>query len=300
MQNKSSNFIPDFFTNSTFTALKKFSFSKKFSRQNIHNGRHLSEQRGFGIEFADYRSYEQGDHPKYIDWYHYARSDKLYVKRFNESTAYSISLIVDTSTSMIHRLYPEKWLYCKEIILSLAFIALNSYEHFRIIISPIDNPKRITGKESFINICKKLAYTTSSSKETHPQAILNCIKTARNGELIILVSDFLDDPSNLIPKLKLMRRKKLSCIGIQILSELDLNPFVFNSTMSLIDSESGEKIIINSNNEIKEEYKKRLHEHQKKLSEIFTEYGSLFIYATSKVDTITFINESLYRSGILV
>ena len=67
----------------------------------MRQGGHASIKRGQGIEFSDYRQYQLGDNPRYIDWGLYGRSDKLYVKRFSEEQDLSVLIILDTSASMV-------------------------------------------------------------------------------------------------------------------------------------------------------------------------------------------------------
>ncbi len=70
-------------------------------------GLHKSPFHGFSVEFAEHRSYNQGESVKNIDWKLFARTDKLFVKRFEEETNLRCQLVIDASSSMF---YPEKGL----------------------------------------------------------------------------------------------------------------------------------------------------------------------------------------------
>ena len=63
-------------------------------------GLHRSPRRGFSVEFAEHRMYQPGDEPRYLDWRLLARSDRLYVKQFEEETNLRAMLVLDTSRSM--------------------------------------------------------------------------------------------------------------------------------------------------------------------------------------------------------
>src|ERR1041384_3305639 len=63
-------------------------------------GLHKSPFHGFSVEFAEHRIYNTGESTRYIDWKLYGRSDKLYVKRFEEETNLRCQLIIDNSSSM--------------------------------------------------------------------------------------------------------------------------------------------------------------------------------------------------------
>ena len=65
-------------------------------------GKHKSPYHGFSVEFSEHRLYNQGESPKHIDWKLYARSDKLFVKRYEEETNLRCQLILDVSSSMYY------------------------------------------------------------------------------------------------------------------------------------------------------------------------------------------------------
>ena len=66
-------------------------------------GMHPSPYHGFSVEFSEYREYSPGDDPRYLDWRLYARSDRYYVKRFEDETNLRCYLVLDTSRSMSYR-----------------------------------------------------------------------------------------------------------------------------------------------------------------------------------------------------
>ena len=63
-------------------------------------GLHRSPFHGFSVEFAEHRQYNQGESTKHIDWKLFARSDRLYIKQYEEETNLRCQLVVDTSSSM--------------------------------------------------------------------------------------------------------------------------------------------------------------------------------------------------------
>src|SRR6187431_1746377 len=64
------------------------------------HGLHRSPYHGFSVEFTEYRQYSPGDDPRYLDWKLYARSDRFYLKRFQDETNLRCYLLVDLSRSM--------------------------------------------------------------------------------------------------------------------------------------------------------------------------------------------------------
>ena len=74
----------------------------KFVVEGFISGLHKSPYHGFSVEFSQYRQYMPGDDPKHIDWKAYARTDRYYIKQFEEETNLNCYLLLDTSESMAH------------------------------------------------------------------------------------------------------------------------------------------------------------------------------------------------------
>jgi len=91
-------------------------------------GLHRSPHRGFSAEFAELRAYQAGDDLRYIDWRMYGRSDRYYVKQFEEETNLRAHLLIDVSESMGWSsepgVLPSKLWYAKHLAASLAMILL--------------------------------------------------------------------------------------------------------------------------------------------------------------------------------
>src|SRR5207248_4132107 len=90
-------------------------------------GIHRSPFRGFSVEFTEHRAYQQGDEPRYLDWKILARSDRLFVKQFEEETNLRAMILVDVSRSMAWRGAPArltKRAYADRLVAALALILL--------------------------------------------------------------------------------------------------------------------------------------------------------------------------------
>src|SRR5215831_18854639 len=87
-------------------------------------GGHLSLRRGTGLEFADYRHYTPGDDPRYIDWKLYSRTDRPYIKLFQEEEELYTYLFLDLSASMAHPAGDEKDVAARDLALALAYVVL--------------------------------------------------------------------------------------------------------------------------------------------------------------------------------
>ena len=107
--------------------LKKLEALQLKSRRTFlgsRQGQHRSLRKGHGLEFDDHRSYAPGDDYRYIDWAVYGRTDKIYLKQFREEQDLSVSVLIDSSKSMIHT--EKKFSYAKSLGLALSYTALNN------------------------------------------------------------------------------------------------------------------------------------------------------------------------------
>src|SRR5713101_7785201 len=90
-------------------------------------GLHRSPFRGFSVEFTEHRAYQPGDEPRYLDWRILARTDRLFVKQFEEETNLRAMILLDASRSMAWRGAPErltKRAYADRLAAALALILL--------------------------------------------------------------------------------------------------------------------------------------------------------------------------------
>ena len=80
--------------------IKSLQFRARIVVQGFLSGLHRSPHHGFSVEFSEYRQYSPGDDPRYLDWKLFARSDRYYIKRFEDETNLRCHLLVDLSRSM--------------------------------------------------------------------------------------------------------------------------------------------------------------------------------------------------------
>src|SRR5215218_78525 len=84
----------------TLMRIKSLHLRAQIVVQGFLSGLHRSPHHGFSVEFSEYRQYTSGDDPRYVDWRVLARSDRYYIKRFEDETNLRCHLLVDLSKSM--------------------------------------------------------------------------------------------------------------------------------------------------------------------------------------------------------
>ena len=208
-------------------------------------GQHRSPYHGFSVEFAEHRSYEPGDEVKHIDWKLYGKTNRLYVKRFEEETNLRAHLILDTSKSMTYSSGKVTKLdYGSYLLAALSYLMISQQdaagvvlfdEKIRSFIPPKSTP-------SHLNTLLNTLDVKQPGNDTKIETVLHEMADRINKRgLVIIISDLLDDPKSILNGLKHFRHKKQEVILFHILDRNELE-FDFNSRTKFIDMESGAEI----------------------------------------------------------
>ena len=208
-------------------------------------GQHRSPYHGFSVEFAEHRSYEPGDEVKYIDWKLYGKTNRLYVKRFEEETNLRAHLILDTSKSMTYASGKVTKLdYGSYLLAALSYLMISQQdaagvvlfdEKIRSFIPPKSTP-------SHLNTLLNTLDVKQPGNDTKIETVLHEMADRINKRgLVVIISDLLDDPKSILNGLKHFRYKNQEVILFHILDRNELE-FDFNSRTKFIDMESGAEI----------------------------------------------------------
>lgn len=237
--------------------LLKLSSKRAFLGQK--QGGHISIKRGHGIEFSDFRQYQIGDDPRHIDWNLYARSEKMYIKRFQEEQDITLHLILDSSNSMFE---PEidKWQRVCEIALSLSYIASMNQDRIQIAIPGFLNGKKYSGKSSFYRILDDLKKVKMSPTKDYFKDVKTSIASAKFPGIAVFLSDFLFPQNDFQEIFNYLIGKNLDLTAIQVLGKIDLD-LNSETEMLAVDSETGKEILLNLDSNSIKEYQEILNRH---------------------------------------
>lgn len=244
-------------------------------------GLHKSPFHGFSVEFAEHRLYNPGDNLRYVDWKVYGRSDKMFLKKFEEETNLRCCLAIDTSSSMDYPLTGMtkldyacisaaslSWLIRKQMdALSLALFDTNLYY-----LCPAK-----TGNKQQKFVINELEQLLSRKKEKTatdlPNSLHQLAERLHQRSLVIVFSDIPESPSeasSLLSALQHLKYNKHEVIFIHIVygqKEIEFN--FENRPYQLEDPETGESFLLNPEN-----YKSLYQEEIKKYRE-FLHYEML-------------------------
>lgn len=291
--------LPETFTPDYLRRLELLRIEARRSFLGLRQGGHISLKRGHGIEFSDYRKYELGDDPRHIDWGVYARSDRLYVKRFQEEQELTVLIIVDPTASMNTPQNERKWETARDLALSLAYVALMQQD--TVVLSA---PGHFTspgsyGGRAIHNLGTELMKVVPGKEVDFVTESLAVVSRVRFPGVVVLISDFLFELHDTRKICNSLRAKNFDVNAVQILSPSDREPFKSKQAVVAIDSESGEQVELALNSEIRKDYAFLLNEHIRELNEYFS--GAGIRHSTTYTDgqLADFILNNLARTGLL-
>ncbi len=206
------------------------------------SGLHRSPYKGFSVEFAEYRQYMPGDDLSTLDWKVFARSDRHYVKKFEEETNLECHVLLDVSASMAYRggAAMSKVEYGSVLAASLAYLMHRQRDATGL----IEFDDRIRGR------------LPASARPGHLHAILLALDKIAPGaksdvgrplhqlaealgkrSLVVLISDLLDDPDRVVRGLKHLRFRGTDVIDFPVLDPNELQ-YAFRGAAKFTDVES--------------------------------------------------------------
>ncbi|MGQ0703959.1 MAG: DUF58 domain-containing protein [Gemmatimonadales bacterium] len=177
-------------------------------------GLHRSPRRGFFIEFAEHRMYQPGDEPRYLDWRLLGRSDRLYVKQFEEETNLRAMLVLDTSRSMDWSGAPEQRLtklaYAHCLVAALALVLLRQRDATGLV--TFDEAVRCmvpprARHTQWHRLLRELRASSAGGGTAAEPALRRVVEQLRRRGLVVFISDLLFDPPLVLTALKYLRHR---------------------------------------------------------------------------------------------
>lgn len=240
-------------------------------------GLHKSPFHGFSVEFAEHRLYNTGESVRNIDWKLYGRTDKLFVKRYEEETNLRCQLVIDVSSSMY---YPQqkfnKLQFSVYSAASLIYLLQKQRDAFGLSYFSDDveyaSPAKSTTahQKQLFNELENLLDRNVNGQGTHIAASLHQIaEQIHKRSLVIIFSDMLEGASTdldaIFSALQHLKHNKHEVIIFNVLDHSKELNFEFdNRPYHFIDVETGKELKVHPN-QIKEQYQQATHDYQKAL-----------------------------------
>jgi uncharacterized protein (DUF58 family) len=209
--------------------------------EGILSGLHRSPYRGLSSEFSEYRQYQLGDELSRLDWKVYARSDRYYIKEFEDETNVNAYIVLDASASMDFGTGPlTKWQYGATIAASLAYLLQRQNDAVALVMLDeairVETQSRAT-RGHLIHLIGEME-KTAPSRGTRLAEVLHRVAAKINRKsLIVVVSDLLDDPPAVIHALRHLQFGGNEVAVFHIADPAELR-FEFEGPMRFVEPES--------------------------------------------------------------
>ncbi|MFL3027696.1 MAG: DUF58 domain-containing protein [Candidatus Neomarinimicrobiota bacterium] len=208
-------------------------------------GQHKSPFHGFSVEFAEHRAYGPGDEIRHVDWKLYGKTDRYFVKQYEEETNLRAYILLDTSRSMEYTSSKiSKLDYGNYLSAALAYLMINKQDGVGLTLFDNQIQKFIPprSKPSHINTILTHLDTIGSGKDTNVGIVLHeMAERIKKRGLVILISDLFDETENIIKGLKHFRHNKQEIIVFHIMDRKELD-FNFTNRTKFKDMETDEQI----------------------------------------------------------
>lgn len=231
----------------TIAKLSGIELKAKLVVEGFITGLHRSPYHGFSVEFAEHRQYRHGDELRHLDWKVFGRTNKFYVKQFEEETNMRGMIAVDCSGSMAYssKGIISKFDYSAYLAAALAMLMIKQRDAVGLALYDTEIKQFLpaNSKPSYISQILKTLETAEPSNETGTASSLERLaeKIKRRG-MVIVISDFFDDPKSVMKALKHFRHQNHEVIVFQILDPRELD-FKIGNAATIKDMETGEEMI---------------------------------------------------------
>ncbi|OYT32657.1 DUF58 domain-containing protein [Candidatus Woesearchaeota archaeon ex4484_78] len=259
-------------------------------------GEQESKSTGRGLVFKDHLIYVPGEDFRTIDWKVYARTDKLFVKRFEEERNLTVHIIVDFSASMNFGRNVTKADFASMLGLGFAYIALKNNERF--VLSTFSDKLEVfkphKGRSQMVSILSYLNKKKPKGKSNLFISLSSYKNLINSKSLIVVISDFLYPTDEI--RNALLYFKQHEVMLIQVLDKAEKN-LDLEGDFKLKDVESGDSLRTYIGPFAKKEYERMLSDHIAKIKNVCAEFNAKFYSADTSQSVFDVFFEALVSRG---
>ncbi len=190
--------------------------------EGVMSGMHKSPFKGFSVEFAEHRQYGPGDEIRHIDWRAFGKTDRYYVKEYEEETNLKAYLVVDTSGSMGYAgRTMAKFEYARQLAAALAYLMISQRDAVGLVTFDTAIRAMIPARSApnhFSILCKTLSDSTIGGETPLSGILHNLAERIRRRGLVIVLSDGFDDVDQLTNALRHLRHRRHEVLFFHVLA----------------------------------------------------------------------------------
>jgi len=247
------------FTPADAARVSKLQLTARQVVEGVITGLHKSPHRGFSVEFSEHREYVPGDELRHLDWRAFARSDRYYIKLYEQETNLRATIVLDTSASMR---FANKLDYAKHLAACLAYLLamqqdlaglVAADESVRVELPPASSPAHL---DRLFKALESIEPANSTQLVQHLHSLSD--RLARRS-LVILLSDLWIDEREFVQALQHLRYRKHQVMVLHLLDQQELE-LPWTRQITLEDLESGEKLQVDPR-ELRESYRQQVEQY---------------------------------------
>ena len=277
-----STAVTRFLEPKTLARISNLDLMSKTVVEGFISGLHRSPFFGRSLDFAEHREYMPGDDTRQVDWKVFARTDRFYVKEFEADTNSNLTLLLDVSRSMAFGSESiPKIDYGRYLAACLGYFSHKQRD--RVGLMTFDDnvvdfvPPSAKHLEEVLRTLDRLEPGGAGSLLSPMQRVGGFL---RRRSIVVLISDFYEDPDDVLRAVSLLRGRGNDVIAFHLLDPVELR-FPFQEVVELEDLESSARIMLHPE-AIRAEYRELIEKHTTTLREKLSEAGvDYFLYDTS-------------------
>lgn len=261
-------------------------------------GEKSSLRKGSSLEFADYREYLQGDDIRSIDWNAYARSERLYLKLFQEEESKAVYFLVDGSESMRFG-NPSKFEFALAVASILSYAALRRYDRPQILVLQNESFRRygFASQRQFFPVLQQLGKLRSGGATKLNNALRKIALSRLAHGIFFVISDFYSSDGFEALKLLASAGNDLHCW--QLLMPEEWNPGV-RGEFRFFDSETSDPSDVTISPQVLRSYDRRLLALQNQIKKVAHQCNASYLGMNSEASISDLILRDLRKTGILL
>ena len=235
----------------TISRLANMSLRARLVVEGFITGLHRSPYHGFSVEFAEHRQYMPGDEIRHLDWKVYGKTDRFFVKQFEEETNLKCYVLMDQSASMGIKQFASisKFQYASYLAAALSYLMIRQRDAVGLALFDQKINRYLPPRSVMSYLTRllgELENATTSGSADWGVALHQVAEQIKRRGLVILLSDFLPrdldkDPKQILAGLKHLRHRKHEVLVFQILDRYDYR-FEFRDDATFEDVESGMRL----------------------------------------------------------
>ena len=205
------------------------------------SGLHRSPDFGFSQEFAEYRMYNPGDDLRHVDWNVFARSEKMYLKRYRGETNTLVTILLDQSASMKFGSHgTHKLDYARYLAASLAYLASTQRDAIGLVVFDDDVREYVhpSGRQGQLHrVLHAIGKADYGIRTDFAKPFVHCLQFLRRRGLVVVISDFYEEPAKIIDALAPLGARGNEVALFHILDPEEIVPKMGDASL-LIDMET--------------------------------------------------------------